>query len=156
MFLSILEVFRKCYFLVYLLLYFSHHYSVYEVVWKISRYQSNYYEHLTIHDGSCPATDHIEYSIIFLFNPFWERLIIATKTIKGKRIIYGSKGPVWILGWFYMKALRKTWQFFCWIFDQKSKKVFDIFVKNVFFKQKFGFFLTIFRIGLNIFNFWLF
>ena len=52
---------QKAFFLVHLLLcqLISHHYSVDEVVLKITSQQSIYFEHLTIHDGSCQATDHM-------------------------------------------------------------------------------------------------
>ena len=37
----------------------SHTYSINEEVWKSTSQQSKYFEHLTIHDSSCQATDHI-------------------------------------------------------------------------------------------------
>ena len=37
----------------------SHNYSIDVAVWKTTSQPKKYFEHLTIHDGSCQATDHI-------------------------------------------------------------------------------------------------
>ena len=52
------ETFQMCVDLSLCQLIFNN-YSIDEAVWKSTSRQSKYLEHLTIHDGSCQATDHI-------------------------------------------------------------------------------------------------
>ena len=37
----------------------SHNNSIEEAVWKSTNQQGKHLKHLTIHDGNCQATDHI-------------------------------------------------------------------------------------------------